>query len=209
MPEAEIEIKTKEIEEIKTKEKLEENPPEEKKEDKGEEKTGKKEEKKKIKLKIPKGVTKIGLYIVILGLSAGLAYFLAFNVVKPALAKRAMSSPPPAPEENETPLTAEEEVGKVFVVENLIVNPAGTNGTRFLNTTVGFGIKSEKELKILEEKSSQIRDRLITIFSGKTLAELSNPSQKELLRKEILLKSNEITSPVKVLGIYFVDFVIQ
>jgi flagellar protein FliL len=99
--------------------------------------------------------------------------------------------------------------GKIYVVKDLIVNPAGTNGTRFLLTTVGFEVTTPEALKELEGKDVMVRDALNTILTSKDLASLVNIEGREAIRKEIqekvggLLRDGELTS------VYFSKFIIQ
>jgi len=132
-----------------------------------------------------------------------LLYFLFAKFIAPG-----MSAQPHAKEE----VTAENAVPEqtqVMVIKDIIVNPAGTNGTRFLLTTVGMEIPSP-ELKLeLEAKEIQTRDILNTILTSKGLEELTVPQYKELLRKEILEKLNSTLTKGKIKNIYFSKFIIQ
>ena len=102
------------------------------------------------------------------------------------------------------------EPGQVFVTENIIVNPAGTNGTRYLSTSIGLEhVKSEIIAARMEELKPVIRDIIIAVLSAKSLEELSAPESKENIRSEILTKVNQAISPYKVDKVYFVDYVLQ
>jgi flagellar FliL protein len=89
------------------------------------------------------------------------------------------------------------------------VNPAGTNGTRFLVTTVGLEVPTVEAKAELEEKEVQTRDVLITILAGKTLAELVTPEDKDSLRAEIERRVNSILMSGKLKSVYISKFIIQ
>lgn len=97
----------------------------------------------------------------------------------------------------------------LFVVKDLIVNPAGTNGTRFLLTTIGFEVTSIEGQKELERKEVQVRDILNTILTSKGLDELINVGQREELRSEIAQKIGELLRSGSLTNVYFSKFIIQ
>jgi flagellar protein FliL len=97
----------------------------------------------------------------------------------------------------------------VFVVKDLIINPAGTGGTRFLLTTVGVETASDEELKSIEKKDVLVRDVLNTILASKTVESLDDQTQREGLRKEIRDSLQKSIHPEKVSQVYFSKFIIQ
>jgi len=99
--------------------------------------------------------------------------------------------------------------GKIYVVKDLIVNPAGTNGTRFLLTTVGFEVTTPEALKELENKDVMVRDALNTILTSKDLTTIVNIEGREAIRKEIELKVGSILRGGTLTNVYFSKFIIQ
>ncbi|HTX99584.1 MAG TPA: flagellar basal body-associated FliL family protein [Bacteroidota bacterium] len=97
----------------------------------------------------------------------------------------------------------------MYVVKDLIVNPAGTNGTRFLLITVGFETSTVEAAKEMERKEIQVRDALNSVLTTKGLDELANVAQREQLRGEILGKASEIIKSGTVSNVYFSKFIIQ
>jgi flagellar FliL protein len=97
----------------------------------------------------------------------------------------------------------------IYVVKDIIVNPAGTNGTRFLLTTVGFEVSSSEARKELEAKDVQLRDMLNTILTSKDLVTLSMVEQREPLRKEIASKVAAMLQRGTLNNVYFSKFIIQ
>ena len=84
--------------------------------------------------------------------------------------------------------------GKIYVVKDLIVNPAGTNGTRFLLTTSDFEVTTPEALRELESKDVMVRDALNTILTSKDLLTIVNVDGREAIRKEIEEKVGEHSS---------------
>jgi flagellar FliL protein len=115
---------------------------------------------------------------------------------------------------------AKEEAKKeIYSIEDIIVNPAGTAGSRYLSVSVGVemdGVAEEGKKKGGGEgegeakgKASPLDDAMIGILSAKTIDQLTTPEQKEAIRKEILESFNKILEPKIVHQIYFIDFVLQ
>jgi flagellar FliL protein len=112
---------------------------------------------------------------------------------------------------NEEPVKEKkDERGQINLIENILVNPAGTNGTRYLSTSIGlemsdFGDETDR----FEQLTPVIRDIFIAILSSRTLEELSSIEGKEKLRDEILVQVNKAIRPDSVHRVYFVDYVLQ
>lgn len=98
---------------------------------------------------------------------------------------------------------------KVMMVKDLIVNPAGTNGTRFLLTTIGFEVSSGEGLKVLESKDLQVRDVLNTILTSKGLDDLVDVSRREDLRAEISRQVSPLLTTGELKHVYFSKFIVQ
>lgn len=97
----------------------------------------------------------------------------------------------------------------VYVVKDLVVNPAGTNGLRFLLTTVGLEVTSEETVKELEKRDVQIHDSIINILTSKTLPDLDDNNSRDSLKVEIKGKINKDLVSGRVLNVYFSKFIIQ
>lgn len=135
-----------------------------------------------------------------------LAYFLVTKIIAPQM--RAASQQTDLEEVEKKSKT----IGKIYEIKDIIVNPAGTGGTRYLNTSVGLEVENEELFIELESRIPQIRDSLIDILVGKTIEQLDGVEDKRLLREEILTRINEIlpeTKNGKVAHVYLIDFVIQ
>lgn len=97
----------------------------------------------------------------------------------------------------------------VYVVNDIVINPAGTNATRFLLTTIGFEVASEDTKEELIKKDVQLRDILNTILTSKRLEELVDVEQRALLREEIITEVNGLVQSGNINQVYFSKFIIQ
>ncbi|MCK5126316.1 MAG: flagellar basal body-associated FliL family protein [candidate division Zixibacteria bacterium] len=105
----------------------------------------------------------------------------------------------------------EEEAGdaNMILINNIVVNPAGTGGTRFLATSIGFELKTGKASSKFREKNIVVRDALITILSSQSIPELSDFKQRQRLRKLIKLRVQKLLKTDDVEAVYFTEFVLQ
>ncbi len=111
---------------------------------------------------------------------------------------------------------------EVYPIEDVVVNPAGTSGSRYLSVSIGVEMDAvpqegggeghgapAKTASPLDEKKLQLRDAMINILSSKTIEQLTNSAEKENIRTEITQAFNRILGEGKVHQIYFVEFVLQ
>ena len=97
----------------------------------------------------------------------------------------------------------------IYIVKDVILNPAGTNGTRFLLTTVGFEVTTAEAKRELEAKDVQVRDALNTVLTAKSLSALSMPENRDSLRKEISYTVGKMLRSGNLTNVYFSKFIIQ
>lgn len=115
-----------------------------------------------------------------------------------------------AQEETNAALVEKKEPGEIHLIENILVNPAGTNGTRYLSTSIGLEVaKSEESSEHFKEITPIVRDILIAVLSSKSLEDLGSAAGRDAIRKEILDRVNLSIAPDSVYKIYFVDYVLQ
>lgn len=149
----------------------------------------------------------IGIPVFVIQLAV--IYFLAVKFIAPSSTASAKDPSKEAAKSAEHKDASEVEEQNIFVVKDVIVNPAGTNGTRFLLTTVGFEVSSPECEKELEKKEIQVRDALNTVLTSKGLDELVGADQREALRAEVAKKVGEILRTGSLSKVYFSKFIIQ
>jgi len=103
--------------------------------------------------------------------------------------------------------------GEQFVIDEIIVNPAGTQGRRFLRLGVALeaaaGEAGAPVMSELETRKAQIRDLFIREFSQRTLDELTDLTVREELRVACIQQINGMLVKGKVSNLYFTDYVLQ
>jgi len=67
----------------------------------------------------------------------------------------------------------------------------------------------KKTVKILEERTPQIRDLIIQILRGKTDQDVEGPEGQEKLKNDIKNQINKIIGERKIVNVYFEEFIVQ
>lgn len=133
------------------------------------------------------------------------------QTVKQPETKKEPVSTPKKKEENgkEGQEGAEKEESLIVPVDTIVVNLSGSNGRRYLKTKINLEAKDGDVKKIIEGKAIQIKDRLISIISSKTLEDIDGLEAQENLRKEIKDAVDVVLKVEGVLQVYFTEFVVQ
>jgi len=97
----------------------------------------------------------------------------------------------------------------MYTIEDIVVNPAGTGGSRYLSTSIGFELGSEELAAKFSERDPIVRDALITILASKTVAQLTDAKQKEITRYQIKKRVSKLMNTENLVGVYYTDFVLQ
>lgn len=97
----------------------------------------------------------------------------------------------------------------VYAVQDIVVNPAGTGGSRFLSASFALEVQASWLESALEERDAMVRDALITILSSKTVPQLTDPKQKEIVRYQIKKRLQQLLDTEDITNVYFTDFVLQ
>ena len=159
--------------------------------------------------------------LIIVGVVGGMAvaaFALTKYVIKPAMAPEhsevaaeaaagaGQERPPKNPpkiSENET------ELGEVYLVPDILVNPTGTGGTRYLSATLGLEVALPETAAVLRERDVQVRDVLISILSARSVEQLTDFQAREQMRREIKARLNQMLGAEDLMAVYFVDYVLQ
>lgn len=103
----------------------------------------------------------------------------------------------------------EEGVGTMHTIANLIVNPAGSQGSRFLLVDLAVSLSSEDAVLELESLDAAARDELLLLLGSQTVQELSDISNREGIKEQITTIVTDLLSSGQVLDVFFPRFVIQ
>lgn len=97
----------------------------------------------------------------------------------------------------------------LYVIENLVLNPSGSNGSRFLLLSVAIAASNESTLSLLKSRDPEIRDRILGLLGSKSVDEVWEASRREELRQEVLATLKPLFPYESIHAVYFPQFVIQ
>ncbi|MBI9073162.1 MAG: flagellar basal body-associated FliL family protein [Melioribacteraceae bacterium] len=100
-------------------------------------------------------------------------------------------------------------VNNIVSIEDIILNPAGTNGQVIMLVSVGFDMKNAAMKTAVEEQEVLVRDLIISTLAQKGLQELSDYSFRDSLKVELSHKLVERFEQVEVNHVYFPKYIIQ
>ena len=82
---------------------------------------------------------------------------------------------------------------------------------RYLKVTIQFEVSDESFLDMVEAKTPQLRDTIITLVSSKSLTSIASPEGKFQLKDELLFRANQVMGVNKDVfkNLYFTEFVMQ
>jgi flagellar FliL protein len=96
-----------------------------------------------------------------------------------------------------------------YAIKDIVINPAGTGGSRFLSVSFGFEMSSPELASEFESREHLVRDALITILSSKTVSQLTDAKQKEIMRYQIKKRLSKLFATEELDAVYYTDFVLQ
>jgi flagellar FliL protein len=155
-------------------------------------------------------------------LAPAASYGVAQFVVLPRLQKK-LAAPPAQVADNTAAASSEggekgkdgkdagKDGGATYEFSNVVVNLAGTMGTRYLKTSfVVTGAEKNANIKAqFEAQKPKFTDITLNVLSSLTLADLEEPGAKNVLREKLVATYNQAFGKRVVDQVYFSDFVIQ
>lgn len=168
----------------------------------------------------PKGVVLIGALVGSLAIGAVAGIF----AIGPIAAKKAgyvvaPSDSAAAGEHDEgegADSTASGESGEggatsnLHLIDNLVLNPAGSGGSRFLMLSAAIELAQASQIEELKARDAETRDLVLRVMGARTVEELAEMSNRELLKQVLADSLGEFFKDKKAIRrVYFPQFVIQ
>ncbi len=102
------------------------------------------------------------------------------------------------------------ELGKfIFPVDDIIVNPAGTDGKRLLLTSLGIDLRAANMMEELKTREALVKDVIISTLSSKNVDQLNNTDYRDTLKTEIAGQLTKLIPNVGINTVYFSKYIIQ
>ena len=99
----------------------------------------------------------------------------------------------------------------VYTIDNLVLNPAQSGGTRFLLLTLAFELKDDATLEEMKTRDAELRDAVLVTVGAKSVEYLSDMTVRDSLKSELKTAAGKLFPKRKnaIRRIYFPQFVIQ
>ena len=98
---------------------------------------------------------------------------------------------------------------KSYAFENMVVNLAGTMGTRYLKCSFIVTGRDSGLRSAFDARKVQLTDVTLNVLSSLSLVELEEAGAKNLLRERLVNSYNQALGKALAEQVYFSDFVIQ
>jgi len=97
-----------------------------------------------------------------------------------------------------------------YEFQNVVVNLAGTMGTRYLKTSFIVTAANNADIRgQFEAAKPRLTDVTLNVLSSLTLADLEEPGAKNVIREKLVMAYNQALGKKVADQVYFSDFVIQ
>jgi flagellar FliL protein len=99
--------------------------------------------------------------------------------------------------------------GPGYEFQNVVVNLAGTMGTRYLKTSFLITGADPNIKSVFDGSKPKLTDVTLNVLSSLTLADLEEPGAKNVIREKLVTAYNQALGRKVADQVYFSDFVIQ
>ncbi len=179
-----------------------------------------KDQKEQTEEEAPKAKSSFNLKIILFGLPIFIiqlvvVYFITANFIVGGTGNGTTIGKKESPKKESKKGNAEifhtgSELGKfIFPIDDIIVNPSGTDGKRLLLVSLGFDVASEDNKNDLKNKEVLLRDAVISTLSSKTLVQLDNIAYRDSLKYQIAYEVKRKIPSIELNDVYFSKYIIQ
>ena len=100
--------------------------------------------------------------------------------------------------------------GNLHLVDNLVMNPAGSGGSRFLMLAAAIEFADATLVEETKARDAEVRDIILRVMGAKTVEQLSEMVNRDAIKQELADSLGTLFKKKKaVRRIYFPQFVIQ
>lgn len=131
------------------------------------------------------------------------------KLAAPVPAETAPAEAPPAAKGGKEGKDEKGGAGNSYDFANVVVNLAGTMGTRYLKTSFTVTGADATFKPAFETNKARLTDVTLNVLSALTLADLEEPGSKNLLRDKLVAAYNQTLGRHVVDQVYFSDFLVQ
>jgi flagellar FliL protein len=97
----------------------------------------------------------------------------------------------------------------MYSIENIVLNPAGTSGSRYLLLSVALVLSDPAAEAGARAREIEVRDRIVALLATQTVDRLIDPAQRDSIKDEIRSSVEPIFPKGVVRGVLLPQFVVQ
>jgi flagellar FliL protein len=97
----------------------------------------------------------------------------------------------------------------VYTLDNLVLNPAESGGTRFLLLSITFQVKDAATAEAMKLRDAELRDAVLVTVGNRTVDQLASVGVRDSLKHELQAAAKKLFRKNVVKRVYFPQFVIQ
>jgi len=97
----------------------------------------------------------------------------------------------------------------IYELDELVVNPANTNGKRFLMVEISLEVDDKANFIKLDNNKVRLKQEIMEALSAHTIPELVKVEERDELRQELIDLINSIIEVRSVRNLYFTKYVMQ
>jgi flagellar protein FliL len=101
------------------------------------------------------------------------------------------------------------EIAPGYEFQNVVVNLAGTAGTRYLKTSFLVTGTDANLRATFDAAKPRLTDVTLNVLSSLTLADLEEPGARNVIREKLVVAYNQVLGRKVADQVYFSDFVVQ
>lgn len=98
----------------------------------------------------------------------------------------------------------------VYTLDNLVLNPAESGGSRFLLLSIAFEVSDAAIVDEMKTRDAELRDAVLVTLGAKTVEQLADMRTRESMKTELVGATQKLFKKKhSVARVYFPQFVIQ
>ncbi len=101
------------------------------------------------------------------------------------------------------------EYGEFTTIDDLLINPAGSGGKRFLVVSLGVEARDGDVLAELTKRDIVVRDAVLRLLSRRTAEELGSIDLRSEIKEEVISELNGILQKGEITRLYFTQYLLQ
>jgi flagellar basal body-associated protein FliL len=150
--------------------------------------------------------TKWGMIIGLIVVQVILAFLLVYFFILPRLAPQ---DPEAAKEKDKVEKKEKKEVGVIYTISDITINPRDSYGRRFAVFEIGLEIPDDQAKEELDRMRPLVLDHILQYLRSQTVADLTVKLDIEKMKEDIKDTVNEVVGQDLVENVYFTKFVLE